>query len=84
MAISCINGRIKCYWYADGYIRTTSTEYNVKNTKDLFTHLTNDAVQKNASEPGSAAADPISTHQRGELAGKPLAVRLAGVVKRRH
>ena len=52
MAITCTNGRIKGYWYADGYIRTTSSEYNVKNTKDLYTHLTNDAVQKNGQDYG--------------------------------
>jgi len=43
---------MKGYWYADGYVRTTSSEYNVKNTKDLFTHLTNDAVQKNGQDYG--------------------------------
>ena len=52
MAITCVNGRMKGYWYADGYVRTTSSEYNVKNTKDLFTHLTNDAVQKNGQDYG--------------------------------
>lgn len=52
MAISCVNGKMKGYWYADGYIRTTSSEYNIKNTKDLFTHLTNDAVQKNGQDYG--------------------------------
>jgi tubulin--tyrosine ligase len=43
---------MKGYWYADGYIRTTSTEYSTKNTKDLFTHLTNDAVQKYGQDYG--------------------------------
>lgn len=43
---------MKGYWYADGYIRTTSSEYNIKNTKDLFTHLTNDAVQKYGQDYG--------------------------------
>lgn len=52
MVVTCVNGRIKGYWYADGYIRTTSSQYNIKNTKDLFTHLTNDAVQKNGQDYG--------------------------------
>jgi tubulin--tyrosine ligase len=52
MAINCHNGKLKGYWYADGYIRTTSTEYSTKNTKDLFTHLTNDAVQKYGQDYG--------------------------------
>lgn len=43
---------MKGYWYSEGYIRTTSTEYSVKNTKDLFTHLTNDAVQKYGQDYG--------------------------------
>jgi len=43
---------MKGYWYADGYIRTTSSEYNIKNTKDLMNHLTNDAVQKCGQDYG--------------------------------
>ncbi len=50
--ITCHQGKIKGYWYSEGYIRTTSTEYSNKNTKDLFTHLTNDAVQKNGQDYG--------------------------------
>lgn len=52
MAINCHNGKMKGYWYSEGYIRTTSSEYSVKNTKDLFTHLTNDAVQKYGQDYG--------------------------------
>lgn len=47
MMVSCINGSFKGYWYEDGYIRTTSYEYNIKNCKDNLVHLTNDAIQKN-------------------------------------
>lgn len=28
--ISCINGRLKGYFYNDGYLRTCSKEYNTK------------------------------------------------------
>ena len=49
--ITCINGYIKGYWYKDGYIRTTSTEYNLKD-KGGNIHLTNDAVQKNLPDYG--------------------------------
>ncbi len=45
--MTCINGHFKGYWYEDGYIRTTSYEYNIKNCKDNSVHLTNDAIQKN-------------------------------------
>lgn len=33
-------------------MRTTSYEYNIKNCKDLYTHLTNDAIQKYSSDYG--------------------------------
>jgi tubulin polyglutamylase TTLL1 len=45
MMITSINGKIKGYWYHEGYIRTTSTEYTVKFNSSSV-HLTNDAVQK--------------------------------------
>jgi tubulin monoglycylase TTLL3/8 len=43
--ITCVNGIIKGYWYQEGYVRTTSSEYSL-STKDGSVHLTNDAVQK--------------------------------------
>lgn len=43
--MTSINGYIKGYWYKDGYVRTTSSEYNLKSNEG-GTHLTNDAVQK--------------------------------------
>lgn len=52
MMITCFNGQFKGYWYDEGYVRTTSTEYNVKNCKDLYTHLTNDAVQQHGADYG--------------------------------
>lgn len=52
MMITCINKKIKGYWYEEGYIRTTSTEYNIKNCKDNYIHLTNDAVQKTSEDYG--------------------------------
>ena len=52
MLMTCTNGRFKGYWYSEGYLRTTSFEYNIKNCKDLYTHLTNDAVQKYSADYG--------------------------------
>ena len=52
MLMTCVNGKFKGYWYQEGYIRTTSTEYNLKNCRDTFIHLTNDAVQKNCDTYG--------------------------------
>lgn len=47
MLITCIAGNIKAYWFELGYVRTSSSTYSLKNRKDLFVHLTNDAIQKN-------------------------------------
>jgi len=51
MMMTCVNGQIKGYWYKDGYVRTTSTEYTL-NTNNSKIHLTNDAVQKNLPDYG--------------------------------
>ncbi len=42
-----INGRMKFYWYEEGYVRTSSEFYDLENLRDTFIHLTNDAIQKN-------------------------------------
>ena len=47
MLISCTAGSMKAYWYQEGYVRTSSSNFSLKNNKDLYVHLTNDAVQKN-------------------------------------
>ncbi len=39
-----INGTQKGYFYNDGYIRTSSKEYNTNNLNNKFIHLTNDAI----------------------------------------
>ena len=51
MMITCVNGIVKGYWYRDGYVRTTSTEYQL-GTNCSKIHLTNDAVQKNLPDYG--------------------------------
>lgn len=50
--ITCVNGNFRGYWYAEGYIRTTSYEYSVANCKNSLVHLTNDAVQKYSTDYG--------------------------------
>jgi hypothetical protein len=52
MLITGINGAFKGYWYEEGYIRTTSFEYSVKNCRDNLVHLTNDAIQKHNEDYG--------------------------------
>ena len=49
--INCSNGMIKGYWFKDGYARTTSSEYTLKQGGGNI-HLTNDAVQKQLPEYG--------------------------------
>ena len=44
MLISCVNGIFKGYWYEEGYIRTSSSEFTLNDVCDAHTHLTNDAV----------------------------------------
>lgn len=42
---------MKGYWFKDGYARTTSTEYTLKQGSGNI-HLTNDAVQKQLPQYG--------------------------------
>ena len=51
MMITSVNGILKGYWYREGYVRTTSSEFTL-STKDGAVHLTNDAVQKMLPEYG--------------------------------
>jgi tubulin monoglycylase TTLL3/8 len=56
MLITSINGIQKAYWYQEGYIRTSSYEYDNSNLLEKMIHLTNDAVQKNCQEYGKYEA----------------------------
>lgn len=44
MLVTSINGIFRAYWYSEGYIRTSSNEFNLDDVSDPFTHLTNDAI----------------------------------------
>lgn len=50
--ITCLGGSMRGYWYEYGYVRTSSSAYSLRNNKDLFVHLTNDAIQKNGDNYG--------------------------------
>lgn len=50
--ITSINGVIQGYFYMDGYLRTTSKEFNIEEISNPFIHLTNDAIQKHSAEYG--------------------------------
>ena len=47
MMITSHNGKIKGYWYNDGYVRTSSFNWSLNDFGDSLIHLTNDAIQKN-------------------------------------
>ena len=44
--ITSMGGHHKGFMYEEGYIRTSSYEYDLSNLSDRLIHLTNDAVQK--------------------------------------
>jgi tubulin--tyrosine ligase len=46
------NGNLQGYFYTEGYLRTSSREYNIKNANNRLIHLTNDAVQKKSDDYG--------------------------------
>jgi len=46
------NGHIQGYFYHDGYLRTSSKEFSLRNVGNRFIHLTNDAVQKKSEDYG--------------------------------
>ena len=52
MVMTATNGIIKGYWYKEGYVRTSSREFNVNDLENKMIHLTNDAVQKKSDEYG--------------------------------
>jgi len=45
-------GTHKGYFYEDGYIRTSSVEFDLEDLGNRFIHLTNDAVQKKSDDYG--------------------------------
>lgn len=47
-----MNGHHKGYFYQGGYLRTSSSEYNLKDIEDRYTHLTNDAIQGRGTDYG--------------------------------
>ena len=50
--LTSINGSLKGYCYHDGYVRTSSREYNLDDITDQTVHLTNDAIQQRADDYG--------------------------------
>lgn len=50
-----ITHELNCYFFKEGYLRTTSTEYRIDldNVDDKFVHLTNNAIQQYSETYGT-------------------------------
>jgi tubulin---tyrosine ligase len=54
--ITTFANSLQAYFFKDGYLRTSCKEFTLKNTKDKYVHLTNDAIQKNHEDYGKFEA----------------------------
>lgn len=50
--LTSVYGKLKGYFYEDGYLRTSSKEFSMINLKNKFIHLTNDAIQSKSEDYG--------------------------------
>ena len=56
-------GLIRGYFYEEGYLRTSSKDFNIEKWDNRLIHLTNDAVQKGSADYGKyESANKISYH----------------------
>lgn len=63
-----MQGEYRGYFYKEGYIRTSSKEFSTDDIDNRFVHLTNDAIQKKASDYGKfEAGNKISYEDFAEL-----------------
>jgi hypothetical protein len=46
MMATKMHGRMKLYFYSEGYVRTSSSMFDLTEVGDTEIHLTNDAIQK--------------------------------------
>ena len=44
MMVTCVNSIFRAYWYQEGYIRTSSHEFDLEDVDNPMIHLTNDAI----------------------------------------
>jgi hypothetical protein len=52
MLITRLYGKMRVYFFAEGYIRTSSYEFSIADVTDTEIHLTNDAIQKHCEHYG--------------------------------
>ena len=50
--LTSVNGRLLGFFYEDGYLRTSSKEFQLGNLSNKYIHLTNDAIQKKSDDYG--------------------------------
>jgi hypothetical protein len=50
--MTCTNNLLRGYFYEEGYLRTSSKQFNLKTLENKFIHLTNDAIQQTATDFG--------------------------------
>ncbi len=56
-------GKIRGYFYDEGYLRTSSKDFSLEKWDNKLIHLTNDAIQKNSADYGKyESANKISYH----------------------
>ena len=48
MLATKLHGKMRLYWFGEGYVRTSSFKYDIDEIGDIEIHLTNDAIQKSA------------------------------------
>jgi tubulin polyglutamylase TTLL1 len=56
MLLTVSNGRLRGYWYQEGYVRTSSYLWDLEDIADNDIHLTNDAIQKHCPNYGEYEA----------------------------
>ncbi len=50
--VTTINSNVQGYVFKEGYVRTSSKDFSLKNVTNRLIHLTNDAVQKKSDDYG--------------------------------
>ena len=50
--LTCVGGKLRGYFYEEGYLRTSSKEFNLNHLGNKYVHLTNDAIQQTATDFG--------------------------------
>ena len=50
--LTCVDGNLRGYFYEEGYLRTSSKEYNLDALNNKYVHLTNDAIQQKGTDFG--------------------------------